>query len=242
MHSPDLATRTLVRRVVDALRVRCFALTDYNPHGVALMLTYKLGTARYALEQNASCPALQWLGLRAADVVQRRQGFGLGVGSTIVEGSEEGLPADAFQPFTARDRAVLTGLMRRPAVNQSEDLMQELRAMEESAFKVEIEALYCRGFEFLSRFIQSKIVHHDDESSGDDSHAHTYEDRAGWPAPPWHPGVDEDESRLAEANETEESGWYGVDGTQSPIEALAHQPSPDDDETDDWLFESAPDW
>jgi hypothetical protein len=29
---PDLATRALVAKVVDALRVRAFALTDHNPH------------------------------------------------------------------------------------------------------------------------------------------------------------------------------------------------------------------
>ena len=32
---PDLATRALVGSVVGALGVRCFALTDYNPHGSA---------------------------------------------------------------------------------------------------------------------------------------------------------------------------------------------------------------
>ena len=65
---PDLATRALVRKVTAALGLRAFALTDYNPHGLALMLAYKHGTDALGLERDASCPSLEWLGLRADHV------------------------------------------------------------------------------------------------------------------------------------------------------------------------------
>ena len=109
---PDLATRALVRAVVDALGVCAYALTDHNPHGLALMLAYKFGTAAHALERNACCPSLHWLGLRAADV---RPG-GLAYDG---DGDDDALPADAFQPYTARDRSLLQGLRQRPCASHA---------------------------------------------------------------------------------------------------------------------------
>ena len=41
---PDLATRVLVQNAAEALRVPCLCFTDWNPHGLALMLTYKFGS------------------------------------------------------------------------------------------------------------------------------------------------------------------------------------------------------
>ena len=144
---PDLATRMLVRALVDSLKVPAFALTDYNPHGLCLMLAYKHGTARLALEARACCPSLHWIGLRAADV-----------GAATEEDDASGLPPDAFQPFTARDRAVCAGLRRRPCVARSPALLAEVGAMEERQCKVEIEALYWRGLGSLSAFLERKIL------------------------------------------------------------------------------------
>ena len=41
---PSLAVRALVQHVVKALALPCVVLTDYNPHGMALMLCYKHGS------------------------------------------------------------------------------------------------------------------------------------------------------------------------------------------------------
>ena len=157
---PDLATRTLVRALVDALHVRAFALTDYNPHGLCLMLAYKHGTASFALEARACCPSLHWIGLRAADV-----------GAATEEDDASGLPPDAFQPFTARDRAVCAGLRRRPCVARSPALLAEVGAMEERQCKVEIEALYWRGLGSLSAFLERKILRAEAEAEAEATEA-----------------------------------------------------------------------
>ena len=163
---PDLATRTLVRALVDALHVRAFALTDYNPHGLCLMLAYKHGTASFALEARACCPSLHWIGLRAADV---------GAATDEDEDEDEddagGLPPDAFQPFTARDRAVCAGLRRRPCVARSPALLAEVGAMEERQCKVEIEALYWRGLGSLSAFLERKILRAEAEAEATEAEA-----------------------------------------------------------------------
>ena len=157
---PDLATRTLVRALVDALHVRAFALTDYNPHGLCLMLAYKHGTASFALEARACCPSLHWIGLRAADV-----------GAATEEDDASGLPPDAFQPFTARDRAVCAGLRRRPCVARSPALLAEVGAMEKRQCKVEIEALYWRGLGSLSAFLERKILRAEAEAEATEAEA-----------------------------------------------------------------------
>ena len=123
---PDLATRALVQRVAEALDVRCFCLTDYNPHGMALMLAYKHGTDSLALERDACTPSMRWLGLRAADVRRSAAaassggagggGGGGGARSTSAPPPSSAvgraLPDDAFQAFSSRDSAVLAGLVR----------------------------------------------------------------------------------------------------------------------------------
>ena len=39
-----------------------------------------------------------------------------------------------------------------------ECVIDEVELMAQAAYKVEIEALYCHGFEFLSQFIEHEIV------------------------------------------------------------------------------------
>ena len=206
---PDLATRSLVRRIVDTLGIRAFALTDYNPHGIALMLTYKHGSANHALEHEACTPSLQWLGLRSKDVLRSR--------SHDHDGNM-GLPADAFQHFTSRDHAVLAGLTRRAAVRMSSDLMQEVEHMQDASCKVEIEALYCHGFAFLSHFIRQKILTHDAEH------------------------CDEDDDCRADANVGVVSGCIHDEHAMHRQHATSrHEDNDDEMLCDDWLMESAPD-
>ena len=48
---PDVATRALVHRVSTALPyLIVLGICDYNPHGIALLLTYKFGAKNTALE------------------------------------------------------------------------------------------------------------------------------------------------------------------------------------------------
>jgi meiotic recombination protein SPO11 len=144
---PDVATRTLVGAVVNSLRIPAFALTDYNPHGLSVMLSYKFGSARLALEARACCPSVHWIGLHAADVGA----------ATVEDDDASGLPPDVFQPFTPLDRALCAGLRCRPCVARSPVLLAEVGAMEERQCKVEIEALACRGFGALGTLLERKI-------------------------------------------------------------------------------------
>ncbi|KAL2163059.1 hypothetical protein VTH06DRAFT_6895 [Thermothelomyces fergusii] len=67
---PDLATRRFLC-LLHSLRpdLSLFALVDFDPHGIAIMRTYKHGSQRLEHEQDAAVPRLQWLGLHSSDVI-----------------------------------------------------------------------------------------------------------------------------------------------------------------------------
>ena len=293
---PDLATRALVGRVVDALRVRCFALTDYNPHGLALMLAYKHGTANLGLESGCCCPSLQWLGLRAAHVTQRgggeRQSAAAstgypddddycsgddnfdyehahdGVDGIYADGGDaaaRGLPADVFQPMTSRDKSLLTGLLQRAEVASNAGLVREAEAMRKKQVKVEIEALYTFGFDYLSRFVEERILHFDAEREaeaeadrgggrgGGVGTPRTVPRRQGWDGPrhaEWADDDDYDEESFP-GEESASVGEHHLErrdiafvaerGCSSTRTSAGMGESMDDDD-DRFLLDEPPDW
>lgn len=245
---PDLATRCLVRRVVDALRVRCYCLTDYNPHGIALMLAYRHGTSNLGLESGCCCPSLRWLGLRAAHVRHATEEdddemMFAGIHGSfpadddcvhVGEGGDDGgmsatlpLPASSFQAFTQRDRAVLAGLAKRTTVLAAPELAWEVEQMALNEEKVEIEALYCHGFGYLSRFVAAQILI-DQEESDDEG-----EDLANTePHQPRHrPFLARGESEDAEDDMDDSQARGDEEGRAMD----------DWDEDDRWLLEGPPD-
>ncbi len=46
-----------------------FALVDFDPHGIAILRTYKYGSQRLGHEENATVPRLRWLGIRSNDIL-----------------------------------------------------------------------------------------------------------------------------------------------------------------------------
>ena len=96
---------------------------------------------------------------------------------TFVGGALE-LPDAAFQPFCARDDAVMAGLLRRPSVQADALLASEGLAMQRGRAKVEIEELHAFGFEYLAQLVQHKIVHHVARAHVPDRGAHGDDDGA----------------------------------------------------------------
>jgi meiotic recombination protein SPO11 len=68
---PDLATRRFLSILHTAQpELELFALVDFDPHGVAIMRTYKYGSRRLGHEGNATVPRLRWLGILSNDVLR----------------------------------------------------------------------------------------------------------------------------------------------------------------------------
>ncbi|KXG50117.1 Winged helix-turn-helix transcription repressor DNA-binding [Penicillium griseofulvum] len=138
---PDFMTRTFLRAMSDSVSnqsrrpPRFYAITDGDPHGMAIMSTYKYGSAAH-LHQNArlSVPRLQWLGLRVTDIIA----------------VPEVLGDTALLSLTARDRKKIIAMLRNSPVWASDgpepEWRAELQRMLILNLKAEIEILYgCPG-------------------------------------------------------------------------------------------------
>ena len=143
---PDLATRALVQHLSDALDLDVYVLTDWNPHGVALMLTYKHGSASFGLE-HYHCAHAEWLGVRSTDVDE-----------LLREAAGRARLDEALQPFTRRDAALADRLLDRATVQADDELCAQVRMMAQKQKKLEIEAVYDCGFDFLVHFLVGRIV------------------------------------------------------------------------------------
>ncbi|KAK4211472.1 Spo11/DNA topoisomerase VI subunit A [Rhypophila decipiens] len=66
---PDLATRRFLH-VLQAIRptMPFYGLVDFDPYGISIFRTFKIGSRRLDHEDAATVPALQWLGIRSEDV------------------------------------------------------------------------------------------------------------------------------------------------------------------------------
>ncbi|KAI2711866.1 hypothetical protein CBS147332_5502 [Penicillium roqueforti] len=138
---PDFMTRTFLRAMSDSVSnpsrhpPRFYALTDGDPHGMAIMSTYKYGSAAQ-LHQNArlSIPRLKWLGLRVSDIIA----------------VPEVLGDTALLSLTTRDRKKIMAMLRNSPVWASDgpepEWRAELQRMLILNLKAEIEILYgCQG-------------------------------------------------------------------------------------------------
>ncbi|CAG8030886.1 unnamed protein product [Penicillium salamii] len=137
---PDLSTRLFLRKLFDLasnriVPLRFYALTDGDPHGIAIMSTYKYGSAAH-LHENArlSIPRLQWLGLRVSDIIA----------------VPEVLGDKALLSLTGRDRKKIISMLYNSPVWASDgpelQWRVELQRMLFLNAKAEIEILYeCSG-------------------------------------------------------------------------------------------------
>ena len=70
---PDIATRRFLS-VLHTVRpgLALFALVDYDPHGIAILRTYTVGSKRLDHEQDITVPAMKWLGIRSTDILKNK--------------------------------------------------------------------------------------------------------------------------------------------------------------------------
>ncbi len=141
---PTLTARALLMHIAEQLRLPCFALTDWNPHGLAIMLTYQQGSASRELERYA-CPSLRWLGLLSDDVRRINDETGGGLRRGLVG-------------FSANDLSTLGSLELRADVAGSASLQSEVAAMRRAGSKLDLEALHVVRPGYLVDYVVAKMV------------------------------------------------------------------------------------
>ncbi|KAI2793844.1 hypothetical protein POX_a00431 [Penicillium oxalicum] len=133
---PDISTREFAHRLYLISRKyerppRFYALVDGDPHGMAIMSTYKYGSMAH-LHENAklSLPGLAWLGIRVADAILVSESPGAG----------------QILSLTASDRRKILAMLRNNPVWASDgperEWVAELQRMLLLNVKSEIEMLY----------------------------------------------------------------------------------------------------
>ncbi|XP_077245506.1 sporulation 11-2 isoform X4 [Tasmannia lanceolata] len=110
-----------------------------NPAGLAILCTYKFGSIGMGLEAYRYACNIKWLGLRGDDLQLIHQ--------------------HSYVPLKPRDLQIAKSLMSSAML---EDIYRaELTSMVNNGHKVEIEALYSHGYDFLGKYIAKKIVQTD---------------------------------------------------------------------------------
>jgi len=137
---PDLATRKLLRRVVDGLgrgtdaAVPVLGVCDFNPHGLMLMSAYACGSDASRESDAYACRTLRVVGLLADDV------------------DRMALERRDVETFSAADRAAVASLVASPRVRAWDPrIADEARRMAERGFKVDLDTLARFGADFLVR-------------------------------------------------------------------------------------------
>lgn len=141
---PSVATRVMVSRLAQELGVPVVGLADYNPHGLALLQTYRRGGIQTSLESDGLTIDVKWLGLRASQIAKM---------DWVGDGEE----------LTPRDRAVVENLRGQSHVYSNPEYMAEVDAMHHRG-KHELQCIYGHpgGTEFFcSGFLPTALLQHD---------------------------------------------------------------------------------
>ncbi|KAL0643838.1 hypothetical protein Bca4012_042128 [Brassica carinata] len=157
---PDIATRFFLHRMsITFPHLPILALVDWNPAGLAILCTFKFGSIGMGLEayrygtktrtfashyiptvmmvfdSSVACN-VKWIGLRGDDLNL--------------------IPEESLVPLKAKDSQIAKSLLSSKILQ--ENYREELSLMIETGKRAEIEALYCHGYNYLGKYIATKIV------------------------------------------------------------------------------------
>lgn len=115
-----------------------YALADNDPHGLAIVSTYKYGSAKLAqLNHELTARRLQWLGVRSWDVVSLVKPLTGG-------GNVDPCEIHGLMSLTNRDRRLAINMLERGSYEQDgqdPEWMRELQVMLMLNMKAEIQVL-----------------------------------------------------------------------------------------------------
>ncbi|KAI0883115.1 DNA topoisomerase IV, alpha subunit [Annulohypoxylon maeteangense] len=172
---PDLITRQFLRFLHSAYsRIPIYALVDFDPSGIDIMLTYKCGSRSLSHEENITTPGLSWLGPKGCDILGHtghrhsignppytHQSFGVSPPSSQESSTPLAFsrmppasPVEIFSNLTTLDRRKAITLLSRFTKANDEDtgrdmdeneLICELQLMLMLNLKAEIQAVDDHG-------------------------------------------------------------------------------------------------
>ncbi|KAF3056637.1 Meiotic recombination protein SPO11 [Daldinia childiae] len=161
---PDLVTRQFLHLLHSSFpQIPIYALVDFDPSGIAIMLTYKCGSQGLSHEENVTIPEISWLGPKSCDILshthysssshssssddltpQSSQDSSSSSSSSSI--SVFAIPVEVAAQLSTSDRRKAVSLLRRldsrPAESENEpSLVHELQLMLMLNIKAEIQAV-----------------------------------------------------------------------------------------------------
>ena len=135
---PDLATRALVSTLHNELELPVVGLCDCNPYGISVLALYHYAGDRMGVDGRSrySVP-MQWLGFRPSEVARLK----------------DDLPETVFQKLTDLDNKRCASLLDPDHSFLTEEDEDEVRDMRENGYKVELEALYWLGPDYMGNWV-----------------------------------------------------------------------------------------
>ncbi|KAL3803728.1 hypothetical protein HJC23_003782 [Cyclotella cryptica] len=144
---PDLATRALVQTLHKELDLPVVGLCDSNPFGISVLALYHCAGDRMGVDGNLKYTVpIRWIGLRPSTVLSL----------------EDRLPKEVFQKLTDLDHKRIEALLDETNLFLNEDREDEILAMRDEGYKVELEALYWLGPDFMGNWIIEQLLKIDD--------------------------------------------------------------------------------
>ncbi|KAK9872243.1 hypothetical protein WA026_017044 [Henosepilachna vigintioctopunctata] len=128
---PDLNTQIFLRKLWMVMSLPIFILTDADPHGVNIMITYRFGSLANAhISDQLSVPKAKWLGIFPSEITK--------------------FDAEK-QPLTDYEKCVIKNILKTPYMTDNPRIEAELKIMLELGYKAGIEGII-KNDTFLSEF------------------------------------------------------------------------------------------
>jgi hypothetical protein len=183
---PDVATRAFVHALHTNLGIPVRGLADCNPFGVSVLNTYQQSSNRCGLEGGGRFGVpMEWLGLRPLQVAalsctnveefrdkNRDAQFDQKPDEAFSGASKQrSLPNEVFQRMTEIDCRRLNSLLAVDSPNywtgngRNVKRMTELEYMQQTGYKVELEALNWLGMDFCALWLSQIFENNDNNLS-----------------------------------------------------------------------------
>lgn len=136
--SPDLPTRWLLNKLMrEHSHLTFYILTDGDPYGIEIMLTYRHGSLKYTKHHHQlACPRLKWLGIHPTDIVHNVR-----------------VPQESL---TANDYKKIDSILRRNYVEEA--IRRELILLKHHRYKAKLDNMSGQTFAlFINDYIVNKI-------------------------------------------------------------------------------------
>lgn len=137
---PDINSRAFLNFIWRNLKIPFFILTDADPHGIEIACCYKFGCYAAAGESSyLAIPQIKWLGLLPSDVVKHP------------------IPEYKLVCLSENDTSKIKSLLNRPYLKNRKDWLYQIRLLEETQRKAELESIDILGNYLTRTYLPNKL-------------------------------------------------------------------------------------